>query len=239
MQNITQKAIELALAQKWNEAISINEEILNNNEKDIEAFNGMAYAYVKTGKIDKAKKTYRKIITLDRYNYIAQKNLEKISSITKSDKRENSTSKKNSLSPTQFLEEPGKTKTLNLINIAPASTLAKIDIGDEVYLYPKKYSIEVRTEAKTYLGALADDISFRLLKFLKAGNEYRICIKNIQKKMVTIFIREVNRGKKYALQHTFMTTSHEWSTSTSKEIKKTLKIEDEDSQEEDVDVEEE
>lgn len=239
MQNSAQKAIDLALAQKWNEAISVNEEILGFDEKNIDALNRIAYALVKTGKIEKAKKTYRKIITLDRYNYIAQKNLEKISSISKSDKTRSTASlKKNSLSPTQFLEEPGKTKTVNLINLAPASILAKIDIGDEVYLYPKKHSIEVRTETKTYLGALADDISFRLLKFIKAGNDYRTCIKNIQKKLVTVFIREVMRGKKYAHHHTFMTVSHEWSTSTPREIKKTFKIDEDEAQEEDLDNEE-
>lgn len=230
MPNLPQKAIELALAQNWNEAILTNKKLLEEDDKNIDALNRLAYALVKIGKIEKAKKVYRSIISLDKYNYIAQKNLDKISSLKDAERVSNSPVR-TTLSPNQFLEEPGKTKSVNLINIAPLNIISKIDIGDSVMLYPKKHSIEIRVDNKTYLGALPDDIAFRLLKFLKAGNTYQTCIKNTQKKSVSVFIREVKRGKRFAAQPTFMTVSHEWSHSTPRGLQKSFKTEDEDSQE--------
>lgn len=228
MQNLSHQAIHQALSQEWNEAIVTNEAILKENDSDVDTLNRLAYAFIKVGKIEKAKKIYRKIFTLDRYNYIAQKNLEKINSLSKTSKKllNGSTHNNNLLSTSLFIEEPGRTKTLNLINLAPVSTLSNIGIGDEVLLFPKKHSIEIRLANKTYLGALPDDIAFRLLKFLKAGNTYYSCIKNVQKKFVSIFIREIKRGKRFASQSTFLPTTHELSATTPREIKNVLKNED-------------
>ena len=133
------------------------------------------------------------------------------------------------LSPNLFIEEPGKTKTIILTNIAPVNVLSQLSIGDTVVLTAKKHSIEVRDINKTYIGALPDDLAFRLLRFLKGGNSYHVCIKNTAKNNVTVFIRETKRGKRIGSRPTFLTLNHEGGNSVFGRIRKYNKIEERES----------
>ena len=197
MPNLQQNAINCALTHDWKEAIENNKAILEVNSTDIDALKRLAYAYTKLSKIEKAKKIYRQILNLDKYNLIAQKNLEKIKSLPITFKENSAISiATNLISPGQFIEEPGKTKVVILTNCAPLSILSRLHIGDTVYLHPKKHTVEIRGFDKTYIGAIPDDISYRLLMFIKAGNEYDVCIKNIHSKGISVFIKEIKRDPK-------------------------------------------
>lgn len=222
MDNDQHSAIQAALSQDWNKAIEINILILENSKNCLEALSRLAYAYTQIGEINKAKDIYKKILSLDRYNLIAKKNLIKINNLPKcfSNKSIKNKDISNFLSPGQFIEEPGRTKTIFLINIAPVDVISKLHIGDLVKLNAKKYTVEVRDENNNYLGALPDDISFRMVRFLKAGNQYKVCIKNIQKNSLVVFIREIKRGKKFLSQPTFLSASASYSSSIPREIKK-------------------
>lgn len=205
MQNLHYSAINSALSHDWHKAVILNEGILESDKDNLDALSRLAYAFTKLGKILKAKKLYQKILELDPYSLIAQKNLDRLKQLPKykiSPASEFLSAP--SISPRIFIEEPGKTKAINLTNLAPYDILIRQHIGDTVYLYPKKHDIEVRTNNKTYIGALPDDISYRLIKFIKEGNVYHVCIKNIQKKCVSIFLREIKRGKKMLNQPTFL-----------------------------------
>ena len=66
-------AIQAALSQNWKEAIRLNLAILKQTKHDIDALSRLAYAYLKSGSIKEAKKTYEKVLSLDQYNKIAEK----------------------------------------------------------------------------------------------------------------------------------------------------------------------
>ncbi len=234
MSDLFQQAIDAALCCNWQEAIKINEEILKNTPKDLLTLNRLIYAYTQIGKISKAKKICQTVLQIDKYNFIAQKNLDKLKSLPKKFSAEKNDETTSPLSPNLFLEEPGKTKTIQLTHPAPKNIIYRLRIGMTVNLSPKKHSIDIRSEAKTYLGDLPDDIAFRLLRFLKAGNTYHACIKNICKNSLSIFIREISRGKKFRDQPTFMTTSsgHDYS-SPLKIIKKSDKEDDDEKETQD------
>ena len=240
MSTLIQQAIQSALKGDWKEAILLNEQIIKNDESNIEALNRLAYAYLQLKKIEAAKKIYRKIISLDKYNIIAQKNLAKLNTYPKEVKSRKYQNNSTVISPCIFLEEPGKTKTVALKNLAPLSTLVRFQVGAPVFLQPKKNSIEIRDSKNVYLGALPDDLTYRLLHFIKAGNCYQACLKNIQKNCVFIFIREVKRGKKFQHQPSFLlgNTSSSFSLSTPKAFRKALKPDREDEDSETVDQEE-
>ena len=192
-------AIDAALAQNWEEAVKINKEILKKNKNDLDALSRLAFVYIQTCEFERAKKLYKKILSLDKFNNLALKNLGKIDSLHGSPKKLSH----QRVSPGLFIEEPGKTKIVQLRNLAPGKIISRLNIGDTVTLHPKKHSVEIRGENKEYYGALPDDIAFRLIKFITAGNTYMACIKNIQKNSVSVFIREITRGKKLAHQPTF------------------------------------
>lgn len=208
MSDLQLTAINAALSKDWQKAIEANQSLLKNNKLDINSISRLAHAYAQTGKLDMAKKLYKKILILDKYNNIARKNLDKLNSISKSPKSNpKSQSSPFTLSPSQFLEEPGKTKTVSLINTAPAGILSHLNPGDPVVLLPKKYSIDIRTLNNIYLGALPDDFAFKIIRFLKAGYEYTTYVKSATKNSVSIFIRESKRAKKFASQPSFIAPS--------------------------------
>ena len=227
-----QAAIDSALAQNWLTAIKLNKELIKNNKDDIDSLARLAYALTQINDLEKAKKIYKKILSLDKYNSLAQQNLDKIINIPKGSSAKQT---KERVSPGLFIEEPGKTKVIQLVNLAPNKILSSLNIGETVNIHPKKHSVEIRGMDKSYYGALPDDIAFRLIKFIAAGNTYIACIKNVQKNSVTIFVRELSRGKKFSYLSTFTPiASKEYSASVNREIKKTLleENEEEETQEE-------
>lgn len=192
---LSHKAIECALTQNWKEAVRINIELLKDNQEDVDALNRLAYAHLKLSNLSTSKTTYKRVLKIDKYNPIALKNLKWLENLKKEDIQSDP-----SISPTPmiFLEEPGKTKIVLLVHLAPTRTLCNVGSAQRVFLVPRKHSIEIRTLNNAYIGALPDDLAYRLLKFIAAGNTYDAYVKSVARNMVVIFIRELTRGKKYS-----------------------------------------
>lgn len=187
-------AIKLALEQQWEEAIKVNKALLEQNSSDIDALKRIAYAYLQVGKITKAKTYYKSVLKIDKNNPIAIKALKRVDGLKSS--RKTNCGASTSI-PEMFLEEPGRTKIISLINLAPNKALCNVAVGQKVQLLPKKRSIEIRDNEKIYLGALPDDISHRLSRLMAGGNVYEACVKQVEKNRLLLFIREVRRGAKY------------------------------------------
>lgn len=208
MLNSTKDAIDAALSRDWQKAVSINLNLLKENKDDINSLSRLAHAYIQTGKITESVKIYKKILSLDKYNNIAQKSLEKLASLPKNLKKAGVLNVSScQASPCLFIEEPGKTKTVNLVNPAPAGILSQLNAATEVFFHARKHAIEIRSENNTYLGALPDDFSFKLSRFIKAGYEYKIYVKNSTKNGISVFIQETKRAKKYKSQPSFINAS--------------------------------
>ena len=124
--------------------------------------------------------------------------MEKISILTdKNTKSKINRSKKELKNdPNLFLNVLGKTKILTLINIGQLGVLAHLSVGEEVFLKEKKRKIEVRTKDNEYVGAFPDDLSKRIIFFLKNKSEYATYIKESSRNLVEIFIKEIKKGKK-------------------------------------------
>ncbi len=202
MVNIKDQAIKYALDNNWEEAILINKGLLEENAHDIDTLKRLAYAYMQSGSFDDAKETYYKIIDLDKTNPIATKNLKKLSSLA---------SQKNGVTPIKhanhmdnvFIQEAGKTKTVDLTNVADKRTLMQLQHGDEILLTIKRSKIFAVTTDKIFIGMLPDSLAVRLISFMKGGNEYQACIKGVDDKNVALFIKEVKRAKKFFDQSSF------------------------------------
>lgn len=197
-------AISAALKQDWELAIEINLALLKTDKNNISLLNRLGYAYMQNGKMTLAKQTFQKVIKLDEYNQIAQKNLTKLNNVRQKDVLK---APKHGVEPMFFLEEPGKTKIIECVNAAPMKVLSVIFPGEEVELKARNHTVEVRSADNTYLAALPDDLSFRLIKFLAVGNTYQALVKGITKNSLILFIRELSRGKRFANQPSFATSA--------------------------------
>ncbi|MBI4008890.1 tetratricopeptide repeat protein [Candidatus Roizmanbacteria bacterium] len=192
---LEQQAVDAAVNYNWQLAIEINKEILSLDKKNLAVFLRLGFAYLQLQKFDLAKKFYRKALKIQPNNNVAKENLDRIKVLESKSPKKNRRSDIY-LDPNLFLEIPGKTKNVTLVNLGQKNILAQLSIGQEVFLKPKKRKVEVRTKEKEYIGSLPDDLSRRLLVFLKAKSIYSVFIKEANLSRVALFIREFKKGKK-------------------------------------------
>lgn len=185
----TQKAVTLALSGQWHEAIEANLEILKNSPEDTEALCRLARAYNEIGKVYDARETLQKVIEIEPANSIALKFIEKLKVAGNSGASPSSPIRNES-----FLEEPGKTKLIKLLNIGEPENIANLDPGEEVKLASYSHRVSLTTLDGKYVGRLPDDVAARLRGLIKDGNKYQVLIKCVSPKEITVFIRETERG---------------------------------------------
>jgi tetratricopeptide (TPR) repeat protein len=195
---LTNQAIQTALQGNWQEAIAMNKSLIAENPEDVDALNRLALAYTILGKLKEAKSTYSKVTRIDPLNPIALRNLKKL----KENKFSATGSTTNSCINNKFLEEPGKTKVVELVNIAQPTIVEALRTGQSLELSIKRLKI-FASEGTQYIGVLPDDIARRLIKFMKNGCKYEAYVKSATQHKVTVFIKEIKKTTKYHDQPSF------------------------------------
>ena len=151
---LTNQAIQTALQGNWQEAIAMNKTLLAEDPQNIDALNRLALAYAIVGKIKEAKLAYQKVVKIDPLNPIALRNLKKI-------KENKISATPNSTNPeinNKFLEEPGKTKVVELVNIAQPKIVESLRTGVSLEIYIKRLNL-FALEGTLYIGVLPDDLA--------------------------------------------------------------------------------
>jgi hypothetical protein len=185
----SQEAISLAMQSRWQEAVTVNQSIIELFPTDIDAYNRLGRAFMELGELAKAKEAYSQGLKLDPNNAIAQKNLQRLSLLPAS--RVKVKEERREVSPDLFIGEMGKAGVVNLQNLAPAKVLARMAAGNQVYLKVKGQQLIVENEKKEYIGLVEPPHGFRLARLIDGGNKYAAAIVNIDNSTVRVIIREV------------------------------------------------
>ncbi len=196
MASLKSQAIHTALVGDWNNAVSLNQSILQEDPDDIDTLNRLAFAFLSLGNTKDAKNIYEKVLSLDMKNPIAIRNLKRLS---ENQIRVSSTPLNN-----LFIEEPGKTKVMELLNIADKKVVSYLRSGERIDLRIKRNRIFALNGDNQFIGMLPDDICQRLIKFINAGNQYEAYIRKVDNNRVSVFIRETKRVKKFRDQPSFV-----------------------------------
>jgi len=199
MLTLRTQAIQTALVGDWQRAIDLNQLILQENPEDIDTLNRLAFAFLSAGNPKDAKDLYEKVLALDMQNPIAIRNLKRLYDV----KSKKTTITINNL----FIEEPGKTKVMDLINIADKKVLTHLRSGEQLDLRIKRSKIFAYDLDNEFIGMLPDDICQRLIKFMNSGNQYDAYVRTIDNNKLSIFIRETKRAKKFKNQPSFVSGS--------------------------------
>jgi len=219
------QAIQTALTGDWENAITLNESLLSENPDDIDTLNRLAFAYSSMSNVKEAKRIYQKVLLLDAQNPIALRNLKRLAggNLSTSQPKPMSFSHISTL----FIEEPGKTKVIELLNIADKKVISPLRSGEEVFLSIKRMKVFVLDSQKQFIGMLPDDIGSRLIRFMNGGNIYEAFIKSVDNNKVIIFAREVKRTAKFKDQPSFTPTDKSKLTLVPKGSKNVKKPENE------------
>lgn len=187
------QAVNAAKSGDWQKASLINEEILALNPTDVGALNRLGLSYMQLDKSPKAKQCFNKVLELDSSNSIAKKNLDKI---------KNKLCGTPNFSQENFIEEPGKTKIVELHRLAGKEILNHLNPGKVCELKIKNRYISVESDGK-YIGTLPEDLSFRLTKLINRKNRYECFVHSASTKSCTIYIKEVERSAQNINIHSF------------------------------------
>lgn len=182
------RAIKAAQEERWEDALASNQEIIDLDESNVGALNRLGFCYLQLGKYPQAKKIYTQVLILDKTNSVAKKYLEVIAkSATQPVKLPKA------LRHSDFIDEPGKTKSIPLVRLAGQDVLDELSIGAECEFKATKTRISVQCEGK-YIGTLPDDIFLRLQPLVEAGNTYSVRLQSLKSGNVRIFVRELSRA---------------------------------------------
>jgi Tetratricopeptide repeat len=184
----TDLAIQQALANQWEEAVTTNRNILNLFPTEAEAYNRLGKAYSELGQYTEARQAYAQTLKYRPDNTIARKNLDRLSLLQEDPVLTHTGVDR--IDPRQFIEEPGKTGMTELINIAPTSNLAKVGVGDKVQLHVNGHSLLVRNTAGEDIGQIEPRLANRLINFMEGGNRYAAAILAMEHGQVRLIIRE-------------------------------------------------
>jgi len=184
----SQEAIALAMQSRWQEAVTVNQSIIDLFPTDIDAYNRLGRAHMELGEFAKAKDAYKRTIKLDPYNSIAQRNLQRLSLLPNS--KVKIKEERREASPDLFIGEMGKAGVVNLRELAPKEVLAKMAAGNQVYLKLRGPQLVVENEQGEYLGLVEPPHGFRLARLIEGGNKYAVAIVNIDHNNIRVIIRE-------------------------------------------------
>ncbi|PIR59293.1 MAG: hypothetical protein COU69_00830 [Candidatus Pacebacteria bacterium CG10_big_fil_rev_8_21_14_0_10_56_10] len=181
------QAIQAAKRLDWQAAVEHNSALLNYDPANVGALNRQGVAYFQLGMLSKARHSFKQVLDIDKSNPIARKQLDKIK------QKKPATV---SFSREHFIEEPGKTKIVELHRLASKAVLESVAVGDLCQLVPKSRYISVESSNSTYLGALPEDLSFRLTKLMKRRNSYSCFIHSADGKCCSVYLKETFRSKR-------------------------------------------
>lgn len=192
---MAQDAIRAALECKWELALQLNNVLLETNPQDLCALNRLARAHMELGDIDQASDIYKRVLDHDQYNVVAVKNLKRLSQVKQVRQGKSYTQVRNTNDMIlNFIEEPGKTKIVQIIKPASPEVLFSLRVGDRVELIVKSKGVQIQSVHGTYVGRLPDDLAYNLIQLLSYGNTYDAYLKHVMHNDVSIFIRETYRN---------------------------------------------
>ena len=185
----SQEAIVLAMQNRWQEAVTVKQSIIESFPTDIDACNRLGRAYMELGEFARAKEAYGRALELDPDNVIAQKNLRRLSLLPEFQKMPVKEERRD-ITPNLFIGEMGKAGVVNLQDLAPQEVLAKVASGNRVYLKVRGQQLIVEDAHGEYLGQVEPQHGFRLAKLMEGGNEYAAAIVSLDNDRAKVAIRE-------------------------------------------------
>ena len=184
----SRKAVALAMNNRWEEAVAVNQTIARDFPDDIGTYNRLGKALSELGRNREAQEAFRSVLKRSPNNAIAKKNLSRLMKL--SDAAAPRIARTNSRRSQTFLEESGNAGITSLIKLAPPDSLAKLTPGDAVRLESAGSGLVVKDESGAYVGQVEPRVGTRIARLTKGGNLYEASVTSVEERELAIIIRE-------------------------------------------------
>ena len=190
-----EEARKAAFEGNWEDAVTLNLQIIDRFQKDADAFNRLGRAYISLGNLDEAKEAYSKALRADPANLIARRNLQRLEILRGQAGRAAADVSRPGPMPrtTAFLEEVGKTWVDELVNPGELPLLADISAGEELRLSAEEDRLVVRRANGDRVGEVEPKTGRRVMDLMASGNRYEIFALGLTGHTLRIIIREIYR----------------------------------------------
>ncbi|HVB13224.1 MAG TPA: hypothetical protein VNH38_00490 [Candidatus Dormibacteraeota bacterium] len=193
-------AVRLALASRWQEALAVNDDLLDRFGVDEDTCNRRGKALLELGRLPEAEAAYTASLAVNSGNQIARRQLAKLA-----ERR----AVKGSLAPVTaavdvavFTDEPGKTAITKVI-LAEGVDPSAVAAGDPIEVEVGEDQVAVRTIRGVELGGVEPRLSQRILKLSKSGNRYAGAVTHVDGSGVQVILREVYQAPELAGTNSF------------------------------------
>jgi tetratricopeptide (TPR) repeat protein len=194
-------AIRLAMDSKWEEAVELNQFVLENFGPEDQVYKRLGKALTELGRLEEARDQYEKSLKLNPFNTVAKKNRSKLEVLIqhKADIKSGATRVDLNL----FVEEMGKTVITQLEAVEDPDVCDKVVAGDIAELTVAGDSITVATLRGIHLGQLEPKLARRLIKFMQGGNRYQAGVTGCENGQIRVIVRETYQDPKFAGKPSF------------------------------------
>lgn len=198
-----EEAVQLASEAQWEEAIELNNFMIETFGPDEACHNRVGKALTELGRLDEAKAAYDRALELNPMNLVARKNTQKLENLMKAHQGVRAGAVKVDMN--LFVEEMGKTTTTNLRS-TDDDVCSKVAPGDVAELRVEGDGIAVDTVRGVRIGSLEAKLARRLLKFVQGGNRYQAGVIACDGGVVRVIVREVYQDPTFAGKPSFPIT---------------------------------
>ena len=197
-------ARQASLDARWEESITLNQQIIERAPKDAEAHNRLGRAYLTLRRYPEATDAYSNALRADPANLIARRNLQRLESL-----RHQAPTPPADAEPTPmprtavFIEEVGKTWVDELINPIPREELSDVLPAEQLALAVEGDRLVVRRLDGRRLGELEAKTAEREIALMNSGNQYHVYALGLSAQGLRVILREVHRDPSMAGRFSF------------------------------------
>jgi len=187
-----QQAQQLAANGAWEEAVDLNREILEGTPGDVQAHNRLGKALSELGRYGEAHASYARAVELDPTNQIARRNLQRLEPLKDREGDAQAAERRRTQArQSMFIEEIGKTRVVDLEDVAPDKDVVQMSPGDRVDLRVESGQLVAYCEDGLRLGRLPAKLTVRLIELIQGGNRYGGAITAVAPGMLRVIVREI------------------------------------------------
>ncbi|ACZ41879.1 TPR repeat-containing protein [Thermobaculum terrenum ATCC BAA-798] len=192
---LTDRAIDLSEQGKWQEAIEVNQKILEIDPRDVSAHNRIGRAYNEMGRLKEALQAYNETLKIDPANAIAKRNAARIqASIDALGQEEIEPTDNGPVNVRTFVMQPGRSGVVTLEDTPDLTEFATLMPGDPLQMSVDGPYLRVFTISGKYLGVVPADRANRLIQLMAHGNKYSVTVMHISQDSVQVIISETYRS---------------------------------------------
>lgn len=189
-----QRAQQLALAGDWDEAVAVNQEILDAAPRDVAALNRLGKALSELRRYAEAHDAYSRALALDPTNQIARRNALRLEPLKEQHDEQPTTAMERphtQVRQSMFIEETGKSRLTELHDLAPNEQLLRMVSGDPIELRVEDRQIVAYSEDGIRLGRLGARLATRLIPLIAGGNRYGAAVTVAEPGLLRVIVREL------------------------------------------------